>query len=184
MCRTRRRAAVCHFINSNADLIILIISRGTLQYNPFIFVEDFADPQIRELDVDDNANLVYIHITEERSRSRIEHATITRGSCGATKGATATGVVLRGAYRAGGGRSSGRGGGRGRRCLNRVSSSLVGARHELCNVSRRVRTPEADFSTKTPIQQSYYLRRQLCERQDFTQLYLVMLHRCFIIIVG
>ncbi|CAB3219884.1 unnamed protein product [Arctia plantaginis] len=112
MCRTRRRAAVCHFRNSNADLIRLIISRGTLQYNPFIFVEDFADPQIRELDVDKNANLVYIHITVERSRGRIEHATVTRGSCGATKGAMAkTGVVLRGAYRAGRGRSPGGNGG-------------------------------------------------------------------------
>lgn len=43
----------------------LLVSCGTLQYNPFIFVKDFAEPQISELDVDKNADLLYIHITVE-----------------------------------------------------------------------------------------------------------------------
>lgn len=86
MCRTRRRATVCHIRNSNADLILLSHSQDTLQYNPFVFVEDFAKPQIAELDVDKSADVLYIHIMVEEQRSRIEYATDARGSCGATEG--------------------------------------------------------------------------------------------------
>lgn len=69
----------------------------------------------------------------------------------------------------------------GRRRLNRVSSSLVEARRELCNVSRRVRTAVPGFATKTPIQ---HLRRRLCEHKVFTQTRYTMPRCYFIIIVG
>lgn len=108
MCRTRRRATVCHIRNSNADLILLQHFWNTLQYNPFIFVGDFTKPQITELDVDKSADVLYIHITVEEQRSRIEYATDTRGSCGATE-----------AQRGAAGRRHRKGG--LRRRLNRVS---------------------------------------------------------------
>lgn len=60
MCRTRRRYG--RATNSDADLTKLIVPRCTLQYNPFIFVENLAKPQIRELDVGNSADVQYIHI--------------------------------------------------------------------------------------------------------------------------
>lgn len=51
--------------NSNADLTKLIVFWCTLQYNPFIFVEDLTKPQIRELDVGNSAYVQYIHIMVE-----------------------------------------------------------------------------------------------------------------------
>lgn len=89
MCRTRRRATAGHIRNSNADLIKLIVYRRTLQFNPFIFIGNFAKPQVCELDGDKSANMLYIHIIMEEQRSRIGHATIAHGSCEATGGAVA-----------------------------------------------------------------------------------------------
>lgn len=86
MCRTRRRATVCHIRNSNADLTKLV-PWSTLQYNPFILFEDFEKPQIRELDVDKSAYVVYIHITVEGWRGRMKYATDARDSCEATEAA-------------------------------------------------------------------------------------------------
>lgn len=109
---------VCHVRNSNADLLKLIVSRSTLQYNPFVFIGDFTKPQIRELDVDKSADVVYIHIMVKEQRSRMDHATDARGSCGATEG-------VRGAVEGGGGRGEGAGAGIGMQGAGRAGNSVV-----------------------------------------------------------
>lgn len=178
-CAEHVGAPLSHTRNSNADLINLIVSRITLQYNPFILVEDFAKPQICKLNGDESADVMYIHIMLEKRLCRIEYATDARGSCEAT----GVGGVVRRAARGAGGVASwcgARAWGRRRR-LNRASLASKHWRAALnCATSARAcvlappHVPDAaqknpklftrafTYARKYPDQNSFYAAPMFC----------------------